>query len=87
MLNGDGAPAGAGSTDHATYIFAKPSNVREFVRKYAITSRDDIRNNRVNVAQELGFIGRVMHESNPRDVASGSTLPRGEAVDYPLAIG
>ena len=33
---------------HATYIFAKPLDVREFVRTYASTCRDDIRRNRGN---------------------------------------
>ena len=72
---------------HATYIFTKPPNVREFVRKYAITSRDDIRKNRGNVAQELGFIGRVMHGSNPRTWLRDLRSRAGEAVDYALAIG
>jgi hypothetical protein len=34
---------------HATYIFAKAGDVREFVNTYATTSRDDIRKNRSNV--------------------------------------
>ena len=72
---------------HATYIFTKPPNVREFVRKYAITSRDDIRKNRGNVAQELGFIGRVMHGSSPRTWLRTLRSRIGEAVDYTLAIG
>jgi len=72
---------------HATYIFTKPASVREFVHKYAITSRDDIRKNRGNVAQELGFIGRVMHGSNPRTWFRDLRSRGGEAVDYALAIG
>jgi hypothetical protein len=40
---------------HATYIFAKQTDVREFVREYAATCRDDIRRNRGNVAARLGF--------------------------------
>ena len=72
---------------HATYIFTKPASVREFVHKYAITSRDDIRKNRGNVAQELGFIGRVMHGSSPRTWLRTLRSRIGEAVDYTLAIG
>ena len=51
---------------HASYVFAKPAEVREFVHRYAATCRDNIRKNRGNVAQRLGFIGRVSHGSNPR---------------------
>ncbi len=39
------------------------------------TSRDDIRKNRGNVAQQLGFIGRVMPGSNPRTLGWGIALP------------
>jgi hypothetical protein len=51
---------------NASYVFAKPSDMREFVMRYARVSRDEIRKNRGNVASELGFIGRVMHGKNPR---------------------
>jgi hypothetical protein len=51
---------------HATYVFAKPPDVGEFVRTYASTCRDDIRRNRRNVAEHLGFVGRVMHGRNRR---------------------
>jgi hypothetical protein len=51
---------------NATYVFARPADIREFVKRYAATTRDDIRKNRGNVAEELGFIGRVMHGVNPR---------------------
>ena len=69
---------------HATYIFTKPPSVREFVHKYAITSRDDIRKNRGNVAQQLGFIARVMHGSNPRRWAGDLRARIGETPDYSL---
>jgi len=71
---------------HATYIFTKPPDVREFVHKYAITSRDDIRKNRGNVAQDLGFIGRVMHGSSRRRWLRDLLSHVGEAVDYALLI-
>jgi hypothetical protein len=51
---------------HATYVFMLPPDVAEFVRRYAMTTREDIRNNRGNVAQELGFVGRIMHGRSPR---------------------
>jgi hypothetical protein len=65
---------------HATYVFAKPAEVREFVRHYAATCRDDIRKNRGNVAQQLGFIGRVSHGSNPRTWLRTLLSRAGEAV-------
>ena len=71
---------------HATYIFAKAGDVREFVNKYATTCRDDIRKNRGNVAQQLGFIARVMHGSNPRRWERNLRARIGEAVDYSLSI-
>ena len=70
---------------HATYIFAKADDVREFVTNYAATSRDDIRKNRGNVAQQLGFIGRVMHGRNPWTWNRDLTTRIGKAVDYSAA--
>jgi hypothetical protein len=46
---------------HATYVFAKPGDVGEWVWDYAKTTRHDIRLNRDNVAESLGFRGRVVH--------------------------
>jgi hypothetical protein len=71
---------------HATYIFAKAGDVREFVNKYATTCRDDIRKNRGNVAQQLGFIARVMHGGNPRRWECTLRARIGESVDYSLSI-
>jgi hypothetical protein len=70
---------------HATYIFAKTGEVREFVSNYAVTSRDNIRKNRANAAQQLGFIGRVMHGRNPRAWNRDVIARIGEAVDYSAA--
>jgi hypothetical protein len=71
---------------HATYVFAKAGDVHEFVNKYAATSRDDIRKNRGNVAQQLGFIARVMHGSNPRRWNRDLRAWIGETPDYSLSI-
>jgi hypothetical protein len=71
---------------HATYVFAKPADVREFVHVYAATSRDDIRRNRGNVAERLGFVGRVMHGSNTRTWLRELKSRVGETVDYALSI-
>ena len=71
---------------HATYVFAEPTDVREFVRRYAATCRDDIRKNRGNVAHQLGFIGRIMHGNNPRTWLREMRTRIGEGVDYALSI-
>jgi hypothetical protein len=65
---------------HATYVFAKPPDVREFVRTYASTCRDDIRRNRGNVAERLGFVGRasctaVTHAPGYANYGQGSARP------------
>jgi hypothetical protein len=70
---------------HATYVFAKPADIPEFVRRYAATTRDEIRRNRGNIASELGYIGRVMHGSNPRQWVRALRQCVGEPVDYSLA--
>jgi len=49
---------------HATYIFA-PGDIARFVLQYAKVNKDDIRKNRDGAAERLGFVGRVMHGSNP----------------------
>jgi hypothetical protein len=46
---------------HATYVFAKPRDLGDWVWDYAKTTRQEIRLNRDNVAEALGFRGRVMH--------------------------
>lgn len=46
---------------HATYVFAKPGNLREWVLDYAKVTRQDIRLNRDNIAEVLGFRGRIVH--------------------------
>ena len=49
---------------HATYVFAKPAAMGEFVARYATSTRRDIRNNRGNLADMLRFAGRVVHGGN-----------------------
>jgi hypothetical protein len=51
---------------HATYLFSKPSNMEAFLAVYAKSLKGDIRKNRSNVAEKLGFLGRTVHTSNPR---------------------
>jgi len=51
---------------HATYVFAKPRSMESFLALYTKLTKDDIRRNRDNAAERLGFLGRVIHGSNPR---------------------
>jgi hypothetical protein len=69
---------------NATYVFTRPADIREFVRRYATTTRDDIRRNRGNIATELGFIGRVMHGNHPKKWLNDLRTRIGEPVDYTL---
>ena len=71
---------------NATYVFTRPADIREFVRRYATTTREDIRRNRGNIASELGFIGRVMHGSHPKKWLNDLRTRIGEPVDHTLTI-
>jgi hypothetical protein len=71
---------------HATYVFSRPSNLDLWVRDYSTIGRDDIRRNRNNASERLGFIGRVMHGRNPRTWLRELRAKIGEPVDYTLAI-
>jgi hypothetical protein len=51
---------------HATYFFAKPRSMDAFLALYTKITKDEIRRNRHNAAERLGFLGRVVHRANPR---------------------
>jgi len=72
---------------HATYVFSNRGNLDQWVREYASMSKDDIRRNRLNAAERLGFVGRVMHGRNPRTWLRDLRVKVGEPVDYSLAVG
>jgi hypothetical protein len=67
---------------HATYVFSRPPNLDQWVRSYAQAVKDDIRQNRRNAAEQLGFLGRVMHGRNPRAWLRTLRAKIGEPVDY-----
>jgi hypothetical protein len=71
---------------HATYVFCRPDNLEQWVRNYSRIPKDDIRRNRMNAAERLGFIGRVMHGRNPRTWLRDLRAKIGEPVDYSLAV-
>jgi hypothetical protein len=51
---------------HATYVFARPRNVDNFLALYTKTSKTEIRRNGDNIAERLGFLERIVHTVNPR---------------------
>jgi hypothetical protein len=51
---------------HATYVFAKPRSMETFLTLYTNVTKDDIRRNRDNIGERLGFIRRLVHGTNPR---------------------
>jgi hypothetical protein len=46
---------------HATYLFAKPEIMTNFLSLYRLVARVDILRNRNNVAENLGFLCRIVH--------------------------
>jgi hypothetical protein len=67
----------------ATYVFTKPPAITEWVWQYTKTTRQDIRLNRENIAQSLGFVGRVVHGSSKTQWVKDLRLKIGEPPDYP----
>jgi len=68
---------------HATYLFSKPQSIEAFLAAYVATTKEAIRQNRANVAEKLGFLGRVVHGSNPRVWLRALKARLGEAADSP----
>jgi len=72
---------------HATYVFTRPADVRAFIRRYSEVSRDDVRKNRGNAADDLGFVGRVMHGKDPRTWLRELGERSGKPLDFSAAGG
>jgi len=72
---------------HATYLFSQPHSMEAFLAVYARTTKEDIRQNRGNVAEVLGFLGRVIHGASPRTWLKELKVKVGEPVDYAAAAG
>ena len=70
---------------HATYVFAKPSDIDAFVQMYAKT-KEDIRKNRDSVAERLGFLGRVTHGASYRTWLRDLNSRVGETANYALVL-
>jgi hypothetical protein len=71
---------------HATYVFAKPRNLDTFLALYTKITKDDIRRNRNNAAERLGFLGRVVHGTNPRVWLKELRQRVGEGIDFAAAM-
>lgn len=67
---------------HATYLFSKPASMHEFLANYCRVTREEILQNRGNVAEKLRFMGRLIHGPNPRVWCNELKLRIGEVVDY-----
>ena len=67
---------------HATYLFSKPQSIEAFLAAYTAATKEAIRQNRANVAERLGFLGRVVHGSNPKIWMRTLKQRLGEAADY-----
>ena len=70
---------------NATYLFTKPQSMDAFLAAYARVSKDDIRRNRANIAEKLGFLGRIIHGSNPRSWVKELRARTGETPDFAAA--
>src|SRR5271157_3226734 len=71
---------------HATYVFAKPRNLDTFLALYTKITKDDIRRNRNNAAERLGFLGRLIHGTNPRKWLKEVRQRIGEEIDFAAAV-
>jgi hypothetical protein len=71
---------------HATYVFAKPRNMDTFLALYIKITKDDIRRNRNNSAERLGFMGRVIHGTNSRAWLKEVRQRIGEGIDFAAAV-
>jgi hypothetical protein len=67
---------------HATYLFSKPAGMTDFLALYARVARHEILQNRGNVAEQLGLLGRIIHGRKPEAWLKELKLRLGEATDY-----
>jgi short chain dehydrogenase len=72
---------------HATYLFSKPANMPEFLATYGEVTKHAVRHNRGNVAERLGFLGRVIHGHNQQAWIKELRTRLSEPVDYAEPFG
>ena len=56
--------------------------MEEFLAAYIRATKEDIRKNRGNIAEKLGFLGRIVHGVNSRLWLKELKSRTGEPVDY-----
>jgi hypothetical protein len=71
---------------HATYVFSKPRSMDGFLGLYTRSTKEDIRHNCDNVAERLGFLGRIIHGTNPRPWLKEMRRRLGEKIDFASAV-
>jgi hypothetical protein len=71
---------------HATYLFSKPAAMPEFLAAYRNVAKDDIRHNRGNFAERLGFLSRLIHGQSRGHWLRELKIALGEVVDYAEAV-
>jgi hypothetical protein len=71
---------------HATYVFAKPRSMKSFLHLYTKITKDDIRHNRDNAGERLGFVKRVIHGTNPRAWLKEIHCHLGEKIDFTSTV-
>ena len=57
-----------------------------FLALYTRITKDDIRRNRDNVGERLGFLGRVIHGTNARAWVKEMRQRLGEKIDFASAV-
>ena len=72
---------------HATYLFSQPVSMAGFLAIYGSITKADIRHNRGNAAERLGFLRRIIHGHNPRAWLKELKSCLGESVDCAEAFG
>jgi hypothetical protein len=71
---------------HATYLFCKPASMRDFLALYRNVTKGDIRHNRGNLAEQLGFVSRLIHGRSHGAWVRELKTALGEVVDYAEAF-
>ena len=68
-------------------LSTKAYRADSFLALYTTITKDDIRRNRKNAAERLGFLGRVIHGTNPRAWLKEIRQRMGEGIDFTSTVG
>ncbi|MGD0227374.1 MAG: hypothetical protein ABSF71_34050 [Terriglobia bacterium] len=67
---------------HATYLFSNPLTMEEFFAVYITSTKEDIRQNRCNIAEKLRFLGHIAHGTNPHTWLKELRVRLEEPIDF-----